>query len=484
MIMYRRRSRPVVVLLLLALCLFAVPVQARAQTLTIQGDRFAVDGTPKFLVFISYFGAMGAPHILQDLHFLRSLGFDGVRIWPNLDTGPQILNGDGSLRPAEFDRFLSILDQAKLEHLIVDVTFTYEHVPGMTPETARIGIANVADALRSYTNVLFDIQNERNVGDRRYMAPNHVKAIYDAVKAVDPSRITTASNSPIYTVTEATNFTTALGLDVTAYHEPRFSGWFTLGTYQGVVNRMRSNGKPAYLQEPNNTRDTTYRDNFRADSFLQAIVNAKRAGAAAWCFHTLEGADFRSGPEYLEDRLRAFPEPEWTFVTSVGPKVLLRANDAAHFVVPENGGGAGVRADRAASGPGSWEILSLIDLTGGPPISGDRVAFLTANGSHYFQAANGGGGALRASSQNPGAWETFVIETASGGPIGHGSSVTLRAGNTGWYVTAEGGGGGNINVTALSPGAWETFTIFFATPHSTAFANAGSLREISIRPPK
>src|SRR5262249_49753965 len=246
--------------------------------------------------FISYFGAMGAPHALQDLHFLRGLGFDGVRIWPNLDTGPQIFNGDGSLRDTEFTHFLSILDQAKVERLVVDVTFTFEHIGGMTPDTALTGIVNVTKALQNkYDNVLFDIQNERNVGDRRYMSGDDVGRIYQAVKAAAPTRIATASNSPILTPAEATNFTTTYGLDVTAYHEPRFSGWYTLGTYQDVVNTMRSNGKPAYLQEPNATRDTnTYSaDNFLAEYFMQAVVNAKRAGAAAWCFHTLVAADFR-----------------------------------------------------------------------------------------------------------------------------------------------------------------------------------------------
>jgi hypothetical protein len=55
---------------------------APAQTLTIVGNRFAVDRTPRFLVFISYFGAMGAPRADADLAFLRRCGFDGVRIWP------------------------------------------------------------------------------------------------------------------------------------------------------------------------------------------------------------------------------------------------------------------------------------------------------------------------------------------------------------------------------------------------------------------
>src|SRR5947207_11628842 len=152
--------------------LLAAP--AHAQRLTVQGDRFAIDGTPKFLVFISYFAGMGAPNMTADLHLLKSLGFDGIRIWPNLDTGPQLMNGNGTLREAELQHFLSILNTAKAERLVVDVTFTYEHIAGMTPSTALIGIVNATTVLRPYENLLFDIQNERNVQDRRYMSEDDV----------------------------------------------------------------------------------------------------------------------------------------------------------------------------------------------------------------------------------------------------------------------------------------------------------------------
>src|SRR5712692_8475198 len=154
-----RFARCLVMLVVLCLC----AIEAQAQKLSIQGDRFAVDGTPKFLTFITYFGAMGARNLINDLHLIRSLGFDGIRLWPNLDTGPQQMNGDGTLRPYDLSRLRCILDQARLEHLVVDVTFTYEHIRGMTPATARLGIMAATSVLRSYDNLLFDIENERNV---------------------------------------------------------------------------------------------------------------------------------------------------------------------------------------------------------------------------------------------------------------------------------------------------------------------------------
>src|SRR5712692_3811081 len=109
----RRFAQLLVVLI--GFCLSAT--QAQAQKLSILGDRFAVDGTPRFLTFITYFGAMGAPNVIADLRLIRSLGFDGVRIWPNLDPGPQLMYGNGTLRPGELARLRNILDQARLERL-------------------------------------------------------------------------------------------------------------------------------------------------------------------------------------------------------------------------------------------------------------------------------------------------------------------------------------------------------------------------------
>ncbi len=472
---FGRFLRRLVVLILLCLC----ATEAQAQKLSIQGDRFAVDGTPRFLTFITYFGAMGAPDTINDLHLIRSLGFDGIRIWPNLDTGPQLMNRDGTLRPDELKRLLFILDQARVEHLVVDVTFTYEHIARMTPATARIGILAATSALRSYDNLLFDIQNERNVRDRRFMSGSEVGSIFAGIKAIDPARIATADNGPVDSPEYAAQFTAGLGLDVTAYHEARPANWYELGVIQSVVRALKANGRPAYLQEPMATRDrlSRYPSSDRAEYFRQAIANAKLSGAAAWCFHTRLGVDFRDGPPSFEDRLRAYPEPEWAFVSSLEARVVLRANNGVSYVVAEGGGGGGVRADRAAAGPGGWEILGVSALSGGPLISGDRVAFTTSDGIHYLQAANGGGGPLRASSQNAGAWETFTIEKLGGGLIHHGDSIALRAGDSSWYVVADSGGGGSVNVTSASRGAWETFTILFVTPHSSQVPAAGLIRE-------
>jgi len=461
-------------LILLALATFAP--DARAQKLTVQGDRFAIDGTPRFLVFMSFFGAMGAPNIAQDLHFLKSAGFDGVRIWPNLDTGPQLMNGDGSLRPDELRHLKFILDKARDERMVVDVTFTYEHISGMTPATALTGIVNATNELRSYDNILFDIQNERNVLDRRRMSEDEVGRIYRAVKAADPNRIATASNSigeeegPQFSA----DFTRRLGLDVVALHESRRSYWYTLPFLQSAVSTMKQYGPPAYLQEPNSTRDNWYEANDRAEYYLQAVVNAKLAGAAAWCFHTDVGVNFRDGgAPTIEERLREFSEPEWTFVQALRPRVALRTSNGTNYVAAESGGGGSVMANPTK--PGAWETFTVTNLGGGPLVSGDQIALTTVSGTHFLQAVGGGGAGLHATGAAIGPFETFVIDRGSQGPIRHGERITLKASSTPFYIIAESGGGGGVNVNSANRALWETFTLLYVSPHTSDVAPGSTL---------
>jgi hypothetical protein len=53
--------------------------------LGIDEEMFTVNGTPQFLVFVSYFDAMdvSATNLHSDFAYLRSKGVDGVRIFPN-----------------------------------------------------------------------------------------------------------------------------------------------------------------------------------------------------------------------------------------------------------------------------------------------------------------------------------------------------------------------------------------------------------------
>jgi hypothetical protein len=449
---------------LLLSVLTALP--AGAQALSIQGDKFAVDGVPKFLTFISFFGAMGAANIEADLRFLKASGFDGVRIWPCLFTGPQLMRGDGSLNPDGLARLRYVLDRARAERLIVDVSFTGEHISGLDAGRFKDGIVATTVALREYENVLFDIENERNVYGPagRPLGASDVASIYAGIKAVHPERITTASNSSLITDEAAAKFVADLGLDVTAYHDPREFNWFEMERLEPMVRILTANGRPAYLQEPMPTRGDPrfpyYPQTDRPDYFLKAVANAKRAGAAAWCFHTNVGSDLRAAGSFIEDRLRAFPDVEWGFVTAfAASRINLQTNNGLNYLTADGGGGGDVRA--TARTAGSFETFTLTILGGGPLVDGDRLLLRTSDGQHYVQAVGGGGATLRASGSTPGTWETFIIEKPQGGGIWPGDEVRLRAPAVSWYVVADGGGGSSVSVTRPSAGPWETFRIVF-----------------------
>jgi len=441
-------------------------IHAQAQTLSIQGDRFAIDGKPRFLTFISYFGAMGAGNVTADLRLIRSKGFDGIRIWPLLFTGPQLMNADGTLSPDALTRLLFVLDRARDERLIVDVSFTGEHIKGLDAPHFRDGIIATASALRGYDNILFDIENESDIygPSDRPLTTAEIAGILAGIRSVHPTRVVTCSVSSQHTDEFTANFTANLGLDVTTYHDPREFNWFDPERVDPMMRSLKTAGKPVYLQEPMPTRDRRfpyYPQHDLAEYFLKAAASAKLAGAAAWTFHTVVGDDLRGAQTFLEDKLREFPEPEWAFVTSLLPaRVSFKAANEVNFVRAEGGGGGDVRATALTAG--QFETFDVSPLDGVPLVNGDHVTIATADGRHYLTATGGGGGPLRATAETVGAWETFVIEKQGGGGIRPGDSVNLRVtGDARWYVAAEGGGGGTVMVNRSAAGSYETFKLLF-----------------------
>ena len=156
----------------------------------------------------------------------------------------------------------------------------------------------------------------------------------------------TASNAPVDSPEEAARFTAALGLDVTAYHDARQPTWYELGVTQSVVRALKSNGRPAYLQEPMGTRDNRFAirpTTARNISAGHRPHQAERGRGVVLSHRSRRRLPRR--PSSFEDRLRSHPEPEWAFVSSLNARVALRTNNGVNYVVAEGGGGGGVRAD-------------------------------------------------------------------------------------------------------------------------------------------
>jgi hypothetical protein len=311
---------------LLTIAGFSVPLASAQAPLVVstQLNYFTVDGTPKFLVFASYFDALRAsdPTLVSDFTWMKSKGIDGIRIFPNwLNWGTPptpasdtLIDAAGALRPTVLTKFLHVLDLAKTHGLVVDVSFTCDTVTGLNHTNYKTGLTAATNALAgdSYRHVFFDLQNESN-----YLSCNGVGAptsntqrleLRDVVKTADPLRLVTISlvesdDTPgVTSEAEQVARTDFANLDILAYHDPRYSNWYDLtddvvaafgppmnclnaAVLAAIANNPGSSTcTPVYLQEPAFSAPSS-------QAFIDAVKNAKAAGAAAWTFHTEKGFD-------------------------------------------------------------------------------------------------------------------------------------------------------------------------------------------------
>lgn len=285
--------------------------------LSISGDRFAVNGNRQFLVFVAYFDALRAAESDLDADFaeLRSFGVGGIRVFPNWwnwadrsrfadDT---LMDADGSLRPERLAKLETVLNKAKAHRLIVDVSFAYETVAGMSSlrddqlgvsqallpvnevrfERYRGGLERAARALTPYRHIFFDVQNEYN-GRVTHLSDEQVRELVRAIKAVDPERIVTASLANEIGPEEVAERSESVGLDVIAWHESR-NPW-AYDEMDALVRRVKSRTtKPVYLGEP-----AYMGDEFTVEQFVTAVSKAQHGGAAAWTLHTQNSFDLRN----------------------------------------------------------------------------------------------------------------------------------------------------------------------------------------------
>ena len=299
---------------------------AAAPRLAVAGASFTVDARPRFLLLVSYFDALRASDatLEADFAFLRKHGVDGVRIFPNWwrceaerrcggHPGADTLfeAGSGRVRPDRLDRLRQVLDRAGRHGLIVDVSFARETVrengsaPVLSPAAYGESVASVLRGLADgYPHVMIDLQNE--IDQNRLFAAGAAEDARQlaamARRIAPPGRIVFASTNEAeaelvtYCGTPGLCPASARALDVLAVHDARHANWHD--RTPAVVRTLRALGdrrgaKPVYLQEPFAWQDERAPD--RLERFLDAAARAKRAGAAAWTFHTRSAFILRDG---------------------------------------------------------------------------------------------------------------------------------------------------------------------------------------------
>jgi hypothetical protein len=324
-----------------------------APVLGIEGPAFTIDGRARFLVLASYFDALRATDATldADFAFLRRHGLDGVRIFPNWwrcaaerqcgghPGGDTLFEPPtGRVRPDRLARLRDVLAVAGRHGLVVDLSFARETVrdgaggAALPPAAYAEGLAAAVAALGAgYPHVMVDLQNE--IDQNRVFAPGAAadarQVAHLARRLASPRRIVFASSSEgeieltAYCGTPGRCPADARPLDVLAVHDARTTDWHD--RTPGVVRTLRAlaarrGEKPIYLQEPQPWQDVRAAD--RLERFLDAAARARRAGAAAWTFHTRSAFILRDGRTLvaqLDGDQRAFLERVRARVDSARP---------------------------------------------------------------------------------------------------------------------------------------------------------------------
>ncbi|MBE7559198.1 hypothetical protein HS125_09745 [bacterium] len=275
--------------------LMAVNWCARAETtLSVSGGRFVVNGTPTFLLGVSYYGGLGASRetLLADLDDLQRLGFNWMRVWATWLNFVNVaaLTPDGRPRQPYLDRLVWLVGECDRRNFVVDVTLhrhRSEDAQRMLPDLASHlrAVETIVLALRSHRNWYLDLANERDIRDARFVSFEELRRLRDRVKELDPDRLVTASGAPKQD--DLDEYLGRAKLDFVSPHLPRnaASPGQTAGRVRQLAGWMEERGRtvPIHLQEPFRRGYGEWQP--KAEDFLTDLEGARAGGAAGWCFH-------------------------------------------------------------------------------------------------------------------------------------------------------------------------------------------------------
>lgn len=314
-----RPSAALAVFWSLAAAVATAEAQPSPLILRTSGDHFTVNGTPRFLLFVSYYDGTRASTATLDSDFayLKKIGIDGIRILPNWshygclpDTSrpasdDALFTVAGTLRESRWPALVNVLDRAAAHGLLVDVTFTRDTLWGPdTPPSEQLSPSGYGKQIRevarrlsgSYPHVLFDIDNEY---DEHGLTDAQVAGIAAGIRAEDPllgvRRVITISTGGTGQDKAGAIARTA-DLSFAAPHDARepSGNWYTLDgladDLKATLSGMGAPRRPVHFQEPmpfaRFDGACTQIEDRTPTRHRNAAANAKRAGVAAWTFHT------------------------------------------------------------------------------------------------------------------------------------------------------------------------------------------------------
>ena len=164
-----------------------------------------------------------------------------------------------------------------------------------------------------FAAALPQLANEHDVQDSRYVNHTDMRALRDAVKAIDPDRLVTASSRELSAEEKLDFYSQHLerGPDCAAKTE---------SLAKQIIAAMPTRA-PLHFQEPFR-RDYSPAWNPQAADFYQDLAGAKGGGAAGWCFHN------------ISNKSRGDFAPMWELAGGIYGKAVPYTQQLLHRTTP------------------------------------------------------------------------------------------------------------------------------------------------------
>lgn len=271
---------------------YIASVAMAATQLGVRDTQFTLNGKPKFLLGISYYGALGAPEqfIKQDLDDMESCGFNWLRVWATWRDGITVVDKKGQPQQPYWDKLNWLAAECDRRGIVVDVTLSRGLSGFLESFEAHLRAVEVlVTHLKPYRNWYMDLANERNIRDARFVDFNELQALRDAVKRLDTKRLVTASQGGDISLDELREYLLTARVDFVCPHRPRHpdSPKETQAKSRQYLSWMKKIGRivPVHYQEPFRRGYQPQRWEPPAEAFLIDLKQAIAGGAAGWCLH-------------------------------------------------------------------------------------------------------------------------------------------------------------------------------------------------------
>ena len=272
----------------------------QATELGVDSTHFTINGQRKFLLGISYYGALGArdEFIVKDLADMQRDGFNWVRVWATwsaFTNNVSAVEANGGPREPFLTKLEKLIRDCDRRGMIVNLTLSRENGISAGPRLQRYeeherAVRTLVERLRPLRNWYLDLGNERNIGDARHVPFEDLRKLRAVARELDPKRLVTASHSSDDEdfAKNIEKYVRDVKVDFLSQHRGRYakSASETAAATKLYLDRLKSLGAtvPIHYDEPFR-RGYTRGWEPNAEDFLTDLRNAIQAGAAGWCLH-------------------------------------------------------------------------------------------------------------------------------------------------------------------------------------------------------